>query len=314
MSFTIRPQEARLDVWTKRTTPEPCADVATLFPEIAKLGRVAYRLHWVAESRVDPALTRFGGPILWPRAELWPVCEEHQQPHTAVLQIRAADVPEIEFFSGTDLLQILWCACDHGVQPIPGKPFEVLTGWTKLAVFWRRSGEIGERMAQVPAPTELIDEYVPQHGRVYPERIVEYPGLQDLPPHLAEALKARDARPFEAVSHPDREYQRYFAEGLYRLYENQLSACPGTKIGGYVSWIQHASVPVCECGRPSEHLLTIASTEWDGGSIPRWRPVEVTDSTADSGPGLMLGDCGSIHVFLCRNCGSWPVRWRVECC
>ena len=59
-----------------------------------------------------------------------------------------------------------------------------------------------------------------------------------------------------------------------------------------------------------DHLLTIASWEWDGASYQRWRPEEEHYEAGGLGiedAGLMLGDAGSIYLFVCRTCPDWPV-------
>jgi hypothetical protein len=98
------------------------------------------------------------------------------------------------------------------------------------------------------------------------------------------------------------------------VYSYLLSSAPGTKVGGYVSWIQDPEVPTCRCGNLMEHLLTIDSAEFDGGNNNRWCPIEDEHVwTADwreieavqAAAGLVLGDMGSVYIFVCRNCQPW---------
>jgi hypothetical protein len=99
----------------------------------------------------------------------------------------------------------------------------------------------------------------------------------------------------------------------------------GTKLLGYVHWSQDPEEPRCERGHVMEHLLTIASAEWDGASWRRWRPVEeqdlyerlwaARDPDAESlvyPTGLMLGDVASKYVFVCRQCPDYPVRSIIQ--
>lgn len=83
-----------------------------------------------------------------------------------------------------------------------------------------------------------------------------------------------------------------------------------------------------------EHLLTIATVEWDGIIDRRWTPVE-EQAILDSFPGkweewdqhrkaiqgalwiptgLGLGDAGQMQLFVCRRCGRWPIVPSIECC
>lgn len=116
-----------------RHTPPPPVDLAALAPEFAKASRTTVRLH----PRRGDALqhhSKIGGPILWPAHETWPQCAEHDSPLIPVLQLVAADVPELEFPSNTDLFQILWCPNDHPtVEPLY---------YPTPRLFWRNSADI----------------------------------------------------------------------------------------------------------------------------------------------------------------------------
>jgi hypothetical protein len=83
-----------------------------------------------------------------------------------------------------------------------------------------------------------------------------------------------------------------------------------------------------------EHLLTVATVEWDGTIDERWTPKEEQslfaalshDGKAENGKreavihahwmptGLQLGDGGHMHVFVCRHCPDWPILPSIECC
>ncbi|MFD7257849.1 hypothetical protein [Streptomyces sp. NPDC059874] len=57
-----------------------------------------------------------------------------------------------------------------------------------------------------------------------------------------------------------------------------------------------------------EHLLTVASREYDGGSWRTWLPIE--DQGRPPGdedvPGLELGGAGGVYVLKCRTCAGRP--------
>ena len=48
-------------------------------------------------------------------------------------------------------------------------------------------------------------------------------------------------------------------------------------MGGYPDFGgQDPQIPLNSSGEPLEYLLTLTDHEWDGGSHPRWRPIEET--------------------------------------
>jgi hypothetical protein len=234
--------------------------------------------------------------VLWPAREPWPECDRHSSPFVAVLQLRSDDFPEMPFPAGTDLFQLLWCPFDHeehGYGPAP-------------LVFWRRRSTIDQVLGNFPIPIAAEEEYLPIPCSFHPERITEYPSAFELTDEESEALE---------------QWEQWRGRGS-TLYQYELSSAPGFKIGGYVDWCQDPEVPVCECGSAMEHLLTIDSAEFDGGSFKRWCPIEDRHVwTADyfvrepvqCPAGIMLGDMGGMYIFVCRNCEPWRNADVTQC-
>ena len=247
-----------------------------------------------------------GGPLLWPVDEAWPLCDgpaggdhldgepgEAEVPLVPVLQLLADDVPELPFPEGTDVLQVLWCPFDHEPDTAP-----------RPEVRWRRAADVGGTLREAPAPdTEAEPEHLPGPCVLHPERVVEYPAF-DLPDDL-----------WSVVENIDPEY------------EAELATAPGTKALGWPDWIQPPDWPECACGAPMDHLLTVASWEFSRGDDRRWIALEDRPAMAgwedddDDHPwralqnpaGLMLGDVGSIYLFVCIRCPERPVAHRFAC-
>ncbi|MEV4800474.1 hypothetical protein AB0K18_10710 [Nonomuraea sp. NPDC049421] len=130
---------------------------------------------------------------------------------------------------------------------------------------------------------------------------------------LCQVLRVREY-PIEEL--PDELYEKIEKSALIGadLYEDQLSVAPGTKVGGWIPWVQAPETVTCRHGHEMEHLLTIASWEHDPGAAPRWAPLEerhLLSSDFDPeqlGPsGLMIGDAGDAHLFVCLECPDRPV-------
>jgi hypothetical protein len=192
--------------------------------------------------------------------------------------------------------------------------------WADPRCYWRNRREIVSPRPDNPPPQEAYYEYVPLPCRLLPERVVEFPSVYDLPEDVVQRIY-------------DWESQHLGPDGMQVCdYEGELSVAPGTKVGGFIHWIQFPWEPACECGRPMEHLLTIATVEWGGITDRRWTPTE-EQARLDSFPGtwdqwdeqrkaiqtalwnptaLMLGDAGQMQLFVCRHCGSWPIVPHIE--
>jgi hypothetical protein len=245
-----------------------------------------------------------GGRIRWPTGEAWPTCD---QPHVAVgadtfpygferppdgrpfvpvLQVRRDDVPELEFRSGADLFQLLWCPATHP------NLYAAL-----IRVYWRRGEELVDVVAPAPLPSPDESRYVPGSCVLSPERVPEYPDVSDLEPPVQEQIFAWEE------TQPD------------PIYQWSLSSAPGTKVGGYPDWLQDPQPQTCPAGHPMDHLLTVSDTEFDGGTWHRWLPIEEaglwtgpTDARlAVQEPADLQFGMGSIYVFICRRCPGLPI-------
>ncbi|MFJ9848137.1 DUF1963 domain-containing protein [Streptomyces sp. NPDC101150] len=294
-----------------RTTPPRPVDVEALFPEVAAYRRDAVRLHPRA-GQPGVRDSSLGGPLLWPRSLPWPHCED-QHPRTAfappptgplplvpVLQLFSADVPELPFPAGTDVLQVLWCPFDHEPGYVP-----------RPELYWRDSSRCEEQRAEPPRPDGADDDYLPDPCVLHPERVTEYPNW-DLPDELSEALEER--------------FDRLEDETGWS-YWSHLSVADGIKVGGYPTWTQEPVWPDCpRCSRRMDHLLTVNSAEFDGESWRTWLPLEDTPDVGtirdlpyeqrnriQCPPQLMLGDMGGIYIFDCRRCPDRPYAYHSDC-
>ncbi|MFJ4188484.1 DUF1963 domain-containing protein [Kitasatospora sp. NPDC089509] len=268
---------------SRRTPPRPL-DVEELFPEVVPFRRETVRLHPRAG---EPGCgdSSVGGPLLWPAGEPWPECPEHVgSPMVAVVQVRREDVPAlVPFPAGRDLLQVLWCPLEHGIDLVAP------------LVRWRSAADVGEVRQAPPAPSEARYGRVPRPCVVHPEVVTEYPSW-DLSDEDWDALEDR----FQQVE-----------EETGWEYQSHLSTAPGVKLGGFPGWCQDAQWPSCAgCGVPMEHLLTVESTE-EYDSRQAWTPVEDRDLRWQ-GPGLRLGDLGGVYLFECHGCPGRPFAHRYD--
>lgn len=231
------------------TTRQPTFDVEALFPFLKGRARTAMRLHPRREVDLPPAVSKIGGTFVWPPSEPPPVCPTKLCPAVPVLQIRRAEFPLIEFPGDTDLMQLLWYP-------------QAYDDWhynPKIEIFWRTLDDIPTDSVLRPVYKHHEDIFFVHECRIEPEVVIEYPYI-DL---LTEVEK-------QAICKWEEEQDDPLAR-----YQYCLSTCPGTKVGGYPEYAgQDAPTIFNSDGRESEYVLTLSDDEWDGGSFPRWRPIE----------------------------------------
>lgn len=296
---------------TTRTTRKPVANVLDVVPELANRAMTAIRLHPRRGEVPGPADSKIGGTFLWPAEEPWPTCKdtcpyaEHPESSTPfpVLQLNARDFPEIEFFPGTDLLQVLWCVYSHDAPIFAAKPF----------CYWRNSHDLkAQAVKQMPLPMNEEDvRRLPKPCVLLPERITEFPPLEGVVLRREEYEKLSSCGLKVGRGADD---QHDFA----RHYELELSASPCNKVGGYPCWIQSDETPICDGGHRMALLLQLSDGDCTG---PRWLPEEdgswedyrtlsgeerelINDAPHFTGP---IFD-GRQFIFVCRSCKDWPIK------
>jgi hypothetical protein len=283
----------------KYTTPRRPVDVERAFPFLRGQVRSAVRLHPRVGSP-GQSDSSMGGELWWPAAEEWPECEAHPlpMPMVPVLQLWARDVPRLVMRPGTDVVQMLWCPHMHDI-------------WSdsdygpRVRLYWRDSTEAGSlATSRPPVQDRMLPHLLLRPCTVYPEEISEYPRMSDVEPDQRELAGFRDD-----------------VDGW--SYSSHLSCAPGAKVGGWPSWHQDPDWPECAVGHRMEHLLTVATFEFDAVSWRAWVPVEdlvvagdgssqPAQSRDDVGPGILLGDGGKLFLFICRRCEDWPIAKRVQ--
>jgi hypothetical protein len=202
----------------------------------------------------------------------------------AVAQLYARDVPGLPVPPRADVCQVLWCPTrDH--EPDYGPRIEVR---------WRDFGRdpaMGGDLATAPLldPVTADEDFIPHPCSVSPEQTIDYPDWWELSEELRQRIEAWER---------DSGWS----------YAYHLGAAPGTKVGGWPDWIQDPEWPTCPGGHPMDHLLTIASWEYDAESQGTWKPPDLEDGDA----GLTLGDAGDVYMFTCVTCNDRPIASLLQ--
>ncbi|MFI5758983.1 hypothetical protein [Streptomyces sp. NPDC051569] len=239
------------------------------------------------------------------RLEHWipEVPERDPLPMIGLAQFYRRDVPDLPTgLEDCDLLQVFWCPFNaHGPSRYD----------LELHLRWRRSWQVGPVLTAPPQPPVVgSDGFVPEPCVLHPEQVVTYPLAGLLP----EDLRARIDVWEEAQGQAEKSAAGNTAEPVG--YQYDLSIPPGWRVGGFASW--HATDPYpmdCRtCGAPMHLLLTIDSSEWDGGS-GSWRPLEDRDLPTPrcaTPTKVTVGRFGELNVFACPTDPDHPHRWSIQ--
>ncbi|MFF0018548.1 hypothetical protein [Streptomyces sp. NPDC005374] len=225
-------------------------------------------------------------------------------PMIGLAQLYRRDVPDLPAGpDDCDLLQVFWCPFDaHG----PGR-YDLA-----LHLRWRRSWEVGAVLNEPPQPLVVgYEGFVPEPCVLHPEQMVTYPFAGLLPEELCDRLDAWD------VALEEEAEQTAGASTTEPLgYQYDLSIPPGWRVGGFASW--HATDPYAmdclTCATPMHLLLTVDSSEWDGGSRS-WKPLEDRSRPAhrSATPTMVtVGRWGELNIFACPDDPRHPHRWSIQ--
>jgi tetratricopeptide (TPR) repeat protein len=217
--------------WPKRFTSRPAPiDLGKNFPELKP--RPGIRLH-PRTSRSGPLLpdaSKMGGVFLANDGRAWPTCDEHGgAPYTAVMQLRAADVPRAPFPNSKDVFQLLWCAHAHetnGYAP-------------RMAVRWLQSRELPPPAGANPRDEQADEDYVPRECALYPETVADYPDRGELY-DIEDRLKADP----ELSALGEKLFPPENVRDGAATYQYICGAADGTKLIGYPDWVQDPRYPL----------------------------------------------------------------------
>ncbi|MFD9451899.1 non-ribosomal peptide synthetase [Streptomyces sp. NPDC059985] len=155
--------------------------------------------------------------------------------------------------------------------------------------------------------------YLPEPCLFSPEQVTDYPHPMELDNELRGRLE--DMSRWAAI---DPAQYNVCAYDPGELYLTNLCTAPGWKTGGWTRWSPGDPVDrACpECGTEAVPLLTIASSEWDGGSAT-WIAEEDRPTPGPPPLGARDGDFTLIDIAGGNNlqlhvCPSSPYHPHVE--
>lgn len=288
----------------KLTTRSAPLDIYREFPDLHSLGRTAFRLHPRRAENLPALCSKMGGIFINPANTAWPEVEGVS--YIPLIQILKRDLPppydrkDLPFDESVECLQVLWLPGAQ-YEELEREPRPIEDYYPKILVRGLDAEQIKRAVPHLVPMREKIgfeDDIFPQECALNPERIVDYPHRWALSEYFQDILQANPCYMQLAEEHGH-------GDNPLGFYQTFLGAAPGIKIGGHPAWVQYPDWPLSNGGMVMDHLLTIASWEWDGGNHWRWKPVEDGDPSTSDGPnddaGLMIGDAGDAYVFTARD-------------
>ncbi|MFG2046564.1 hypothetical protein ACGFIW_03935 [Micromonospora sp. NPDC048935] len=327
-----------------RTTPPRPLDITELFPELREHSITATRLHprpgapTVADSSV-------GGPLLWPAAEVWPVCDDagahepynlttpaalHRGREILATAYARESLPGGDFLTADERAELDAADAldldDLIEDPIPLVP---------VAQLYRHdipdyAGPDGTDLLQVLwCPVDHSDRHYSPRVFLYWRDSSAVGGLLEAPPE--PPVISDMYLPVPCVVHPEqvREYQYadLLPDDLHeRLdawdndqdesrphYQSDLSLAPGWKVGGYANWSLTDPYPMdcAACGTAMTLIFTVGSGDWNGMHCS-WRPSEENATDSPDTVGVQIGRGYSLYIFRCPESFDHPPATAMQ--
>jgi hypothetical protein len=263
LSDTVRDEARQLAASDPEAVSDDPVEPDVVDQLVARFGRPSFRPE-IRHGDGPLAASKFGGTPYLPAGEEWPVCPGCGEPMQFFVQLDLASLPEeLSFSHRAGLVQLFYCT---GIEPPcevehaawePGAR-SVLARWLPPVA----AGSAKRRKGQVP----------PHQG--YPRRALGWKPA-------AVTRWTRIAAEVPGYGEPlgDPAASELLDEHFDDLYERDVVARTGDKLGGWPAWVQDPVYPRCElCERPMRYLLQLES----GGLC-----------------GHQFGDLGAGHLFQC---------------
>jgi hypothetical protein len=283
-----------------------------------------------------------GGPLRWPAAEAWPVCERTDHYLDRVLRpdtVRARRAVYAAASARAAATGKPYQLTDDERESLPrfdfSEPHALAYGPTPLvpvAQLYRRDvpdfvGPAGADLLQVLwCPLDH-----PELG-YNPRVVLRWRRTEDIGdvrgPSPEPTVVNETYLPTPCVVHPEQVVEYPYAdllpEGLGQRidaweertghdYQGTLSLAPGWKVGGHANWSLTDPHPMecTACGAAMVLLLTADSAEWDTPDRT-WRPVEEPEGAEIHPTDVIIGRGYSLYVFICPRSYEHPLGSAMQ--
>lgn len=282
-------------------------EILELIPSL--IGKAKKSIRILPQQGDEPAInaTKLGGMFLWSDDEPWIYCNNsEEQLFEDYYSATKKQIPLETVVITGDWQDTQICEVDHPKHndafipilqirsediplmrfPVNANIFQLLwcpryhiENYSPICrAIWRNETDIQNQLKTFPKASYPDIELTPSPSIVFLQEVTEYPNYWALSEEEKDLLKDEKGE----------------------FYWKNLSPNEGIKVGGHPNWIQDPETPVCDCSKEMEHLLTIGSDIFE-------------DYPNHKAPGIVIGDCGSVYVFVCYECEELPIKTVFQC-
>lgn len=264
-------------------TPEQFFDTDHIKRLIGKYKRATTLLKpHTSKTVIEQIKSKFGGIPNWAGFDEYPCCDICKAPLNFVLQLYKKDFPDFYFPDNSILFQLFRCPNND----CPDAYSEMYDH--KMFHFYLNTVNDNKILTKpiynlIDAEDEVPDCYLK------PKVADDFPNYDDF-----------DNNDFVDI-------EKKFGNDLSELFMDNYSAIQNTKFGGYPSFTQSPSYPICTCGKTKEFFFQLSSEDTEEG-------VEQPPAPGKwSAHGIMIGDVGNIYYYVCKSCGENTIESNWDC-
>lgn len=259
-------------------TPEEFFNTNYIKKLIFKYKRPATLLHpQKSKVAIKQDESKFGGIPNWAGFKEYPCCDTCNAPLNFVLQLYKKDFPDFYFPDNSSLFQLFRCPNNDCPDAYSEKYDH------KMFHYYLR---------------------VANDNKILIRPVYDVPDTENEIPDCFLKPKVEDDFPnyddFEENDFVDIEEK--FGNDLAELLMDNYSSISNSKFGGYPSFTQSPSYPICICGKTKEFFFQLSSEDREDG-VDKPPPPDKW-----SAHGIMIGDLGNIYFYVCKPCGQKTIE------
>lgn len=235
-----------------------------------------------SETIIQQQESKFGGVPNFSGFYEYPCCDSCEAPLNFVLQLYKKDFPNFYFPDNSILFQLFRCPNNECPDAYSEKYDH------KMFHYYFDTLNDNKTLKKPPSNLADAESEIPD-CILKPKVTDDFPNYDD----------------FEENDFVDIEEK--FGNDLSELFMDDYSAIQNSKFGGYPSYTQSPSYPICSCGNTKQFFFQLSSEDTEDGI------EHPTTSDKWNAHGIMIGDVGNIYYYVCKSCGQKTIESNWDC-